>query len=338
VVPGGYLCVDECMSKWEGKESKYDPHGHPSVMKIARKPKGVGSEFKSLADGETGVLLRLDPKEAKSVMNLKPYASLGAGTAAPLRLTKHLWGSKRCLVGDSAFASLKLSKELRDKGIYFHGIVKTAHTGYPKKWCEEWLDNDPDRGDWVGFHHRDDATENDYYGCVWKDCKGKMIISNCSSLHEGEPAKKRRHKKVERDGRVVCAIVEKAVRRPKMIEDVFKYFSVIDVHDHYRQGSLHLETTWKTTKWWHRVFTTIYGMTITDAFLASRYEHSKNIASSVPHIDFTGFLDRLCNLMINNMFLETETLTTRQQTTSSNLYSERSVGFYLLLVFIACKY
>ena len=68
-------------------------------------------------------------------------------------------------------------------------------------------------------------------------------------------------------------------------------------------------------------------MTITDAFLASRYEHSLNIATSVDHIDFTGFLDKLCDSMINNVFLEGETTTTRQQATSSNSYSERPVGF-----------
>jgi hypothetical protein len=310
VVPGAYLCVDECMSQWEGKESNYDPNGHPSVIKIARKPKGVGSEFKSLADGETGMLLRLDPRESKEIMRTKPYAGFGAGTAAPLRLTRHLWGSNRCLVGDSAFASLKLSQILREKRMYFHGIVKTAHTGFPKTWCQQWLDGNPSRGEWVGFHHKDDSNA-DYYGCVWKDSKGKMIISNCSSLHEGEPAKKRRHKRGYKDGREVCLIVEKEVKRPKMVEDVFKYFSVIDVHDHYRQGSLSLESTWKTTKWWHRVFATIYGMTITDAFLASRYEYSKNFSTSVPHVGFTDFLDKLCYLMINNFFLETESAVTR---------------------------
>jgi hypothetical protein len=332
VIPGGYLVVDECMSAWEGKEHKYDPNGHPSVIKIARKPKGVGSEFKSLADGDSGVLLALDPREAKSIQNEKEFAPLGAGTAAPLRLMKNYFNSGRCLVGDSAFASLKASKHLRNKGIYFHGIVKTGHSGYPKKWCEEWLETTAQRGDWIGFEHEDPITKHKFYGCCWKDSKGKMIISNCSTLKEGEPAKKKRHRKVEVDGRKECRIFFKEVRRPQMVQDVFKCFSAIDVHDHYRQGSLKLEVSWKTTKWWHRVFCTLFGMTITDAFLASRYDYTNNIRASAPHIDFTTFLDKLCHLMINNLFLERETITSRSTSLSASTTTLESVSLFLFVI------
>jgi len=66
---------------------------------------------------------------------------------------------------------------------------------------------------------------------------------------------------------------EKVVNRPKIVEDIFKSFSVIDIHDHLRQGSLAIERQWNTNKWPLRLFQTVLGMIITNAYLLMRYEY-----------------------------------------------------------------
>jgi len=50
IIPGTYLCLDECMSAWLGMEATIGGQwGMPHVTKIPRKPQGVGCELKSLA-------------------------------------------------------------------------------------------------------------------------------------------------------------------------------------------------------------------------------------------------------------------------------------------------
>jgi hypothetical protein len=42
------------VSGWGGIEGAYHYDGHPAVMKIERKPVGVGTEFRLACDGSTG--------------------------------------------------------------------------------------------------------------------------------------------------------------------------------------------------------------------------------------------------------------------------------------------
>ena len=55
VCPGTFICVDESMSAWRGKDGNFCSDGMPHVTKIERKPKGVGAEFRDAADADTGV-------------------------------------------------------------------------------------------------------------------------------------------------------------------------------------------------------------------------------------------------------------------------------------------
>jgi len=49
----------------EGLELEYSTNGMPAKQKIARKPKGVGMELKSVADGDTGCILCVEMHEGK---------------------------------------------------------------------------------------------------------------------------------------------------------------------------------------------------------------------------------------------------------------------------------
>lgn len=65
---------------------------------------------------------------------------------------------------------------------------------------------------------------------------------------------------MEVNGTRMTVTWEKQIKRPYLVEMFFKYFSVIDLHDHLRQGSLGLEKAWKTKTWWPGIFATIFGV------------------------------------------------------------------------------
>ena len=58
----------------------------------------------------------------------------------------------------------------------------------------------------------------------------------------------------------------------RAIEQFYRHFGAVDQHDHLRQGSLEVEHLWCTKTWWHRLFGSILGMIVTDAYLAYKFE------------------------------------------------------------------
>jgi hypothetical protein len=84
-----------------------------------------------------------------------------------------------------------------------------------------------------------------------------------------------------------------------VFETLFRNLPRIDVHDHLRQGTLALERTWQTQNWVKRVFSTILGMSITDAYLAFNLEN--NLAQEEGPA-FPDFISRLAYQLIHNTF------------------------------------
>ena len=97
--PGPGLTVDEIMSMWYGIHRDYAVNAMPHQTKIKRKPRGVGAEAKACADGESGVMLRLDFMEGEGRQRAKQYhAEYGEGTAVCMRLTAPWAGSGRYVI------------------------------------------------------------------------------------------------------------------------------------------------------------------------------------------------------------------------------------------------
>ena len=93
------------------------------------------------------------------------------------------------------------------------------------------------------------------------------------------------------------------VKRPEVIESMFKGFGSIDYHDHLRQGSLRLHKAWKTHTWWHRLFGNIECIIATDAFFAYIYEYkNNNFGSDEGSMEFIDFMDKLSYQLIHNKF------------------------------------
>jgi hypothetical protein len=170
VHPGEILVVDECMSAWKCRESKYTVEGIPHKTKIIRKPEGKGAELKSIADGETGLGLEL--VEGKHIQQTKQYSvEFGEGTAVVLRFAQNYQSSGRTIVADSAFASVKTLNELEKKmGLFFTGIVKTASKEFPKEHLKKWYEEGQPRGEHVVYSSKT-YKGNAMYAMCWADKK-----------------------------------------------------------------------------------------------------------------------------------------------------------------------
>lgn len=278
ISPGYKLTIDESMFAWYGKDN-YDPDGMPAVMKIKRKPKGVGCEVKTICDSASRIMVGMEINEGKDVMcNKKWQRELGAGTATTLRLTEPWHGTGRIVVGDSWFGSVKTSTELRKRGLYFLGMVKTAHKNYPLK---EAVRRCPQgKGSAVVATAR--REETDLIAVAWRDLKVHTFVGTCSTTIPGQPCRKKR---TNENGQVIF----KEVSRPKLVEEYFSGAPAIDIHNHIRQDGLSLETVWSTQKWQHRMFACIFGIIETNAFLAYNFFINKrnSFEQSVSHAQFT---------------------------------------------------
>ena len=138
----------------------------------------------------------------------------------------------------------------------------------------------------------------------WADKKLKTIITTRGSTLPGTPCVKKRVHKVMVDGEIVDEHVQFSVPRPQMVEFGFDVYSTIDVHDHFRQGSLRMESGWKTQKWWHRVFASMLGMIATDSYLAYRHDCRRFVNEEDDAYDcFLDFMYKLSYELINNEFL-----------------------------------
>jgi hypothetical protein len=85
-------------------------------------------------------------------------------------------------------------------------------------------------------------------------------------------------------------------KRQVVIQKIFEYFGTIDCHDRYRQGYLKLEKTLILKFWTKRIFTTVLGICVVDAFRAYLYTTPADRRDD----DFFNFVDKLAYSLINN--------------------------------------
>lgn len=281
--PGYKLAIDESMFAWYGK-GQYFKNGMPAVIKIKRKPKGVGCECKTISDVVSGIMIGLEVNEGKEAMQQKEWQhQLGAGTATTLRLTRPWHGSGRIVVGDSWFGSVKTAFELHQRGLFFMGMVKTATKKYPIK--EARTRCPQGKGEFVSATTTIDSVK---LTCLaWRDKKIHTFVSTCSTTLPGEPVRKKRY---DDEGNIVI----KEVTRPKMVEEYFEGAPSIDIHNHIRQSGLALERVWNTQRWQHRMFASLFGIIETNAYLAYKYFKKE------PNLNHTDFTEQLALQLINH--------------------------------------
>ena len=91
------------------------------------------------------------------------------------------------------------------------------------------------------------------------------------------------------------------IQRPDIVS---KYFeegnNVVDIHNQSRQGDLHLEKCWPTTDGFFRLFTTIFGVCVTDSWQAYRFHLENNHRHKKNGI--LEFAKILCRDMLENSY------------------------------------
>ncbi len=119
------------------------------------------------------------------------------------------------------------------------GIVKSAHREFPMKFLESWANGNegglPSRGDHVLLESADDHGSH-FYAIGW----AKFLVTNAGTTNEVDPSVRVRHRLTVEDGHITTMSVDVIVKRPHAVKHFFEYFSIIDVHDHLRQGSLEI--------------------------------------------------------------------------------------------------
>lgn len=295
------------MSFWSGLTAEYSVEGLPHSSKQPRKPANEGTELKSCADVETGIILRLDLQEGKEAMIEKPYRcpphSYGAGTACILRLTEPWHNSdRRIIVVDGYFGSVEALEACAKKGLSFIGAVKQASKRFPKKFLQQWYDNQDkeNRGSFnfvSSTYHTNEEQMEMYAGC-WQDTKPTMVVFNAGTEKEGSPSIRKRSyiETVNNERKTIKT--EISVKRPKVIEEFYQGFSAIDVHDHSRQGTLGGERRWLTETWWHRLFCTVWGIILYDTYLAYSMVYQQRNHTYEGCQSFISFLGKLAHQMI----------------------------------------
>ena len=208
-------------------------------------------------------------------MNAREYAhEYGAGTSLLLRLSEPWRGSGRLIVVDSTFASVKSAVTLKTKnGLYFHGLVKTAHHRFPKKYLNEVkIDT---RGGHVVIETTDQGV--DLRAVTWNDGKkdkktGLIVCENCVASC-GTTLSATDHRKcrwrIGSDGRSEDYFV--TVSRPQIVQEYFDGVVKIDIHNHFRQGrkGVVLEQR-RTMRWDIRFYQTVLDMIEVDSYLNYR--------------------------------------------------------------------
>jgi hypothetical protein len=212
------------------------------------------------------------------------------GTAQLVRLTSPWHNTLRTVNADSAFASVDTARRLKNEcGLYFRGMVKTASAGFPKKFLKT-AENYEGRGS--SIHLKATVDGVDLMAVGWKDSTMLNLISSRGTTAAGRPVIKTLHRWI---GEMRSERYKIEVARPQEMEDYFATSAAIDQHNHYRQGVIGLERSWKTRTWTRRAFSTLLGMIVTDAFLAYCYvRHEEE--------DMRSFVEPLAYALLQNMY------------------------------------
>ena len=153
---------------------------------------------------------------------------------------------------------------LKINGLYANMLVKTAHKLYPKELLRE---TELERGEWVtALAEVDDI---DLMATRFLDLQEKLIISSCSTDLPGQPRRTKHHGDVS---------------RPQVAYEYLTSSASIDIHNHFRTGSLGLEDVWKTKCPQMRQAAGVFGFLFTNAFLA--YKFLVNKGKDISHHSF----------------------------------------------------
>ena len=194
--------------------------------------------------------------------------------------------------GDAWFGSVMTAISVAKKGFHFVGQIKTYHSRYPKDFIEDKMKDWPG-GSFLTLEATVDSVPLLAIGYKYNRRKVLFFVATRGSgtFEDGVPYEQ---KFPDLYGNVMV----RRVPRPKILSNYFERSNVIDSHNQLRQNELALEQFILTNNCWFRLFTTLVGMTITDAYRAHKH-HMKKTTRNFPIVSFADRLgyDLLSNQM-----------------------------------------
>ena len=317
VMAGFTKVMDELMSAFKPRMT---PTGNlPHLSHIQRKPEPFGTEFKATMCATTGVLLFIELQKGKLPMRQAKYCDeLRLITAATtLRLieptlrkdgvsdTNSTIGEDNndvpnLFLGDSWFASIEAAANIKQRfNSNFIGVIKTSHAGYCKTFLEEKMALWP-----AGSHMVLEATveggvEMLAIGYKYNKRKVTCFIATKGAGHT-EAGVPYEAKWKDDNGNTMS----RDIFRPEIVSKYFTKSNKLDVHNQSRQGDLHLEKNWVTNDGFFRIATTLFALTITDAWKAYCFHLPSNHRhKNMKILDFSKILCR--DLMENKGSVQT---------------------------------
>lgn len=304
---GWMLCVDESTIKWRGADGAWHINGCPHVSKIARKPETLSIEIRDLLCTKSGIFLVLEIMEGKEVMSKLPgVKDHGAGTAQLLRLTVNFQGRGFAVAGDSAFASVHAAVQLALVGVYFIGLIKTAHKAFPLKFLKEHKFQA--RGDTKTLETTRDGVV--VYAHSWADPNKpgkphKHLVSTFGTTLPAEPSLRPRKKFNQQTGDMQDVVL--VVPRTHMVAAYFDHAGGIDKSNRTRQDGFRLERAIEVKKWEVRAWMGLWGFVGSDAYHAWKLDGGEGTLSE--------FIERLAHELITNKYDEEEVAAWRDRGT-----------------------
>ena len=148
------------------------------------------------------------------------------------------------------------------------GIVKTAHTGYPKKFLQDSVHNKP-AGSYLSLLTKYDGV---YLIAMGYKYNKKTVTYFIATLGAGTTSYSNRPyiQKYTDDFGNLC---EKTVLRNDLASFYFQFSNVIDVHNNERQFQLRLEKKWRTNDPFFRVSTTLVAFSVIDAYKLYKFNN-----------------------------------------------------------------
>ena len=277
------------------------------------------ADFRVLCDGETNIILRLDLVTSKSHQRRNAFADEGEGSrhAAPfLRLCEPYFNSGRIVHASHMFSSLKICLLAQANGLHFMGKVQDKRKEFPVDYVRskgriyDELNRSssatsPTEQPWslLKSSQRQGGLRHDpVYVLGWhRDGDMDLVVSTCGSTaraDEDYETKKIRRKMANGHYEAVYAVDKMA--QPSMAEEQRSFLSSVSTHDCYRCEILELERKWTADKWYQRVFRTIFGICVVDAYFAHKHDMANTNHDAC---EFSYFIGRLANqLIFNSLF------------------------------------
>ena len=295
--------------------------------------------FKCLLDNDTKVMMAAleicegARRNRELAEGIHPYGTT-ACTARMLRETNSETGVlKRVVCGDSWFASVQTAKEVMKglgvrprnsgdiissthapahRGSHFIGVVKTYHGQFPKAFIEEKL-----RGKSAGARIVLEASVDGVplIAVGWKYKRSSTLCyvatkGAASTADDPGNPYQMAIKDVEGD-RIV-----RSVPRSEIVGKYYEMNDGIDVRNKMRQGDLALEKHWMTQDPYFRIFTTLIGICVTDAFNMMKYRIGDHRSDPRRHWSLREFAGVLAHQLLNNKWQELQNASQRQPNSS----------------------